>query len=156
MRPSLLLLIVGVWLGLAGQTAQAAAPTGAGLLNRMNQARADAGVPLLRDSYSLRRAAVARADDMVRFKYFSHQSAAGLTYKNWLSAGPARWRAAGENIARGFPTSLATSSGWLASGGHRQNLLNPNFTHAGTAVRKIQYNGKISYLYVAVFGRISQ
>ena len=156
MRHFVFLLVLGLSLNWPLHSAEAAPPTAAGLLNRMNQVRAAAQIPLVRDSYTLRRVAAARAADMVRFNYFNHVSAAGLTYQYWLAAGPARFQRTGENIARGYLTSLATTSGWLASGSHRSNLLNSRFTHAGTAVRPILYNGRPSYLYVTIFGRGSQ
>ncbi len=137
-------------------TTHAAAPTGTGLLNRLNHARVQAKRPLLRDSYTLRRAAASRAADMIRFGYFSHVSATGLTYRSWLANGPARFNKTGENIARGYATSLAMVTGWLASGSHRQNLLDPEFTHAGTAIRPTFLNGRPTYLYVTVFGRVGK
>ena len=45
---------------------------------------------------------------------------------------PAGWTRAGENVAYGFQTGAATHAGWMASAGHRANILG-NFTDVGIA-----------------------
>jgi len=132
----------------------AAAPTGAALLQSINQARNDADLQPLRNSFTLRRAAVGRAADMARFGYFSHQSATGVTYQSWLSAGPVHFNKTGENIAKNFSAPDKVVTAWLGSGRHRKNLLDSTFTHVGTAVRPMMVNGRIVYIYVSVFGRV--
>lgn len=37
----------------------------------------------------------------------------------------------GENVAGGFSDANAVMRAWLLSAGHKQNILNPDFTHAG-------------------------
>lgn len=132
-----------------------AAPTSKELLNAINTARQERGVRQLKDSYTLRRAAVGRADDMARFGYFSHTSLSGRTYRWWLATTPVHFSKTGENIARGQKSTGIVILGWEGSGSHRKNLLDPSFTHVGTAVRKIRWQGATTYLYVAVFGRYS-
>lgn len=39
------------------------------------------------------------------------------------------YQAAGENIAMGYRTPAAVVEGWMNSPGHRENILNENFTH---------------------------
>ncbi len=39
----------------------------------------------------------------------------------------------GENLALGYPTAKATVDAWLASPGHRANLLSPKYTSIGVA-----------------------
>jgi len=46
-------------------------------------------------------------------------------------AGYQNWTALGENIAAGYPTPEAVVAGWMASQGHRDNLLSPNFAEIG-------------------------
>lgn len=90
---------------------------------------------------------------MARFNYFGHRSSIGRTYRTWLATGPAHFNKTGEIIARNYPTPAALISGWMTSGTHRRILLDPNYTHVGTAVRAMMVGGKVVYLYVAVFGR---
>ncbi|WP_374694115.1 CAP domain-containing protein [Cellulomonas fimi] len=42
-------------------------------------------------------------------------------------------RTVGENLALGYPTAKATVDAWLASPGHRANLLSKDFTSIGVA-----------------------
>jgi uncharacterized protein YkwD len=46
-------------------------------------------------------------------------------------AGYTEWTSIGENIAAGYPTPEAVVAGWMASAGHRANILSPNFTEIG-------------------------
>jgi len=46
-------------------------------------------------------------------------------------AGYQNWTALGENIAAGYPTPEAVVAGWMASEGHRNNLLSPNYAEIG-------------------------
>jgi uncharacterized protein YkwD len=46
-------------------------------------------------------------------------------------AGYKGWNALGENIAAGYPTPEAVVAGWMASAGHRANILSPKFTEMG-------------------------
>jgi uncharacterized protein YkwD len=49
-------------------------------------------------------------------------------------AGYANWTAIGENIAAGYPTPEAVVAGWMASPGHRANMLSSNFTEIGVGM----------------------
>lgn len=49
-------------------------------------------------------------------------------------AGYTNWIAIGENIAAGYPTPEAVVAGWMASAGHRANILSPNYTEIGIGV----------------------
>jgi uncharacterized protein YkwD len=48
-----------------------------------------------------------------------------------VQAGYTGWTALGENIAAGFTTPEAVVAGWMASPGHRANILSPKFTEIG-------------------------
>ena len=47
------------------------------------------------------------------------------------NAGYDRWSSIGENLAAGYPTPEAVVAGWMASPGHRANILSPNFSEIG-------------------------
>jgi uncharacterized protein YkwD len=49
-------------------------------------------------------------------------------------AGYSDWSSIGENIAAGYPTPEAVVAGWMASPGHRENILSPQFTELGVGV----------------------
>jgi uncharacterized protein YkwD len=42
----------------------------------------------------------------------------------------------GENIAYGYPTVSTVMEAWMASSGHRANILRPQFTHVGIGVKR--------------------
>lgn len=47
---------------------------------------------------------------------------------------PANSRIVGENVASGYTSPAAVMAGWMASSGHRQNILNGAFTRIGVGV----------------------
>lgn len=58
--------------------------------------------------------------------------------------------AVGENVAYGYATGRAVVRAWLASPGHRANLLNPVYRQLGMAARK---GDDDQWYAVQVFGR---
>ncbi len=57
----------------------------------------------------------------------------------------------GENVASGFSTPQAAFDAWLASPGHKENIVG-NFTHFGVAIRENATTGK--KYYTNIFARI--
>ena len=49
------------------------------------------------------------------------------------NAGYRNWTAVGENVAYGYDSETAVLTGWMNSPGHRANILNPAYTHVGSA-----------------------
>jgi len=49
-------------------------------------------------------------------------------------AGYNDWKLIGENIAAGYPSPDEVVAQWMASPGHRANILSPNFTEIGIGV----------------------
>ena len=47
------------------------------------------------------------------------------------AVGYTAWSAIGENLAAGYPSPEAVVGGWMASPGHRANILSPQFTEIG-------------------------
>lgn len=108
-----------------------------------NEARQRHGVsPLTWDS-SLGGAARAHSADMLQQNYFSHQSPDGRPFHERLrAASPSGLTMSAENIWSGTGYDPGDTSRlarmivdtWLASPGHRQNLLNPEYTAIGVGV----------------------
>ena len=108
------------------------------LLNATNNARQQAGAPGLKQDDALALAARHHALEMATLEYVSHTSPkpehASLLQRVALAGSP--FVSVAENIARlplGMNAEFAavTVQGWLDSPGHRENLLNPAFTHVG-------------------------
>jgi uncharacterized protein YkwD len=107
----------------------------------VNQERTSRGLAPLKLNRRLSNAAAGHARDMVARNYFSHDSLDGKDFVY-------RIRKAGYMAPRSFPTlgeDLAWGSGtlgtpsaivqsWMASPGHRANILSPKFREAGIGV----------------------
>lgn len=96
-----------------------------------NAERAKAGLSPLQIYAPLMAVARDKSEDMASNNYFSHTSPTyGSPFDQMKSAGIS-YRAAGENIAQGQRSPQQVVQAWMDSPGHRQNILNPNFTHIG-------------------------
>ena len=59
----------------------------------------------------------------------------------------------GENLALGiFDGDKGIVSAWMASPGHKANILNPKYTELGVAVKNGIYNGVNTTIAVQIFG----
>ncbi len=68
-------------------------------------------------------AALRHAEDMAVNDYFSHTSQDGTTFSQRLTDVGINWSAASENICYGYNTGVDAAAAWIASEGHRQNML---------------------------------
>jgi uncharacterized protein YkwD len=102
------------------------------LVDAMNQARQENGLAPLQTDQRLLNSSATHARDMAQRNYFSHFTPegwdAGLRIYGW---GYPRSAGIGENIAGGHPDPWSVVQGWLASPGHRANLLNPAYKTVG-------------------------
>jgi len=78
-------------------------------------------------------AAVARAHavDMDRRGYFSHNSPEGVSSGARTAAAGIAACGIGENIAKGQTSSAEVFAGWMASDGHRRNMVNTGMASYG-------------------------
>ncbi|TFJ94538.1 CAP domain-containing protein [Lentibacillus salicampi] len=88
---------------------------------------------------SISEVAYLHSKDMAKNNYFSHYGQNGVGLKERLAAKDVFYQAAGENIAAQYPDALAAIHGWLNSEGHREALLNNDFTHLGVGVYQFYY-----------------
>jgi len=96
-------------------------------------ARADAGVGGLTPDPKLDVVATAHARDMAERGYFAHVSPEGRDLARRLAGAGIVYANAGENIGGNAGAEGAVRA-WLASPGHRQNLLSPAFERIGVGV----------------------
>ncbi|MFZ5869037.1 MAG: CAP domain-containing protein, partial [Actinomycetota bacterium] len=96
------------------------------LVRGVNAERAAAGLGALAPSGCAQAAAQSWAEHLASTGTFQHQDVGAVLSR--CSA-----RAAGENIARGYDGPDATVAAWMASPGHRANILDPGYTHIGSA-----------------------
>jgi len=103
------------------------------VLDLTNRERQNAGLPPLKHSAKLARAARAHSENMARQGRLDHVldgkgpterlAEAGYTSFGW-----------GENVAAGQRTPAEALASWLQSPGHRGNILNGNYTEIGVGI----------------------
>jgi uncharacterized protein YkwD len=119
---------------LCAPAAAFAGPLETDALKAINAHRAQAGCPALRLNPALQAAALGHANAMARQDFFSHKGRNGSTMQDRIEAEGYRWRALAENIAAGQKTGADVVATWMASDGHRANILNCTFRETGLAV----------------------
>ena len=110
------------------------------ILTYINQARSTTclcgsttypAVPALALNTKLTTASDKFALDLATYNYFSHTGRDGSLPWDRMTREGYIWRAAGENIAAGYPTARAVVDGWLKSAGHCANIMSANFKEVG-------------------------
>jgi len=117
------------------------------ILNRINAERKKAGLPALIMDKDLQKVAKVKAQDMVKNNYFSHTSPTYGSPFDMMKSYGITYKVAGENIA-GNSTNAGAVSAWMASSGHKENILNNAYNYTGIGVVSSQKYGKI---YVQMF-----
>lgn len=104
------------------------------VLDLVNQERTRVGVAPLQWLDGAAEAAYLHSLDMDLRNFFSHTNPDDIGPAQRLTNQGVEWTAAGENIARGYPTPGSVMSAWMDSSGHRANILSPYYTHLGVGV----------------------
>jgi uncharacterized protein YkwD len=104
------------------------------VLALVNRARAAARCPALRRNAALTRAARGHSLDMARRNYFAHVTPGGTSPWTRIARAGYPRAALAENIAAGQRTADAVVRAWLASPGHRRNILNCSMRSVGTGL----------------------
>lgn len=120
-----------------------------------NQYRNDnSGVPALKENAKLDVSAENKLQDMFSNQYFEHISkATGKGVGDLGVEAGYKYILIGENLAMGnFKDEQALVDAWMASAGHRVNILNENYTEIGIAVGKGSIDGKNLWIAVQHFG----
>lgn len=120
----------------------------------VNRERAKVGHAPLQAEPALHAAARRHARNMLRFGFFDHDDPWGR--------GPAERVALydpghnldfiGENIGWGYQTAAEACRNWMASPGHRSNILDPEYTQIGVGAIR---GGRYSTFWVQDFGRLA-
>lgn len=106
------------------------------MINMINEARINAGVPALQVNSQLTSAARAKSSDMVNNNYFSHQSPTYGDLGGLLKRYSVSYRCAGENLAMNSNGSVsAAHNSLMGSSGHRSNILDRRFSHVGVGIK---------------------
>ena len=125
-----------------------------GVIDITNKQRVDNGnlQPLVENS-KLNFSAEKKLQDMFVKQYFEHMSPEGVSVGDLGAQVSYEYIIIGENLALGnFKDDQALVDAWMASPGHRANILNKRYTDIGVAVGKGTYEGKSVWMAVQHFG----
>jgi hypothetical protein len=123
------------------------------IIRLTNVERANAGLGQLKENSALDKAAELKANDMFNKDYWAHFAPDGTSPWYFFGLVSYQYSWAGENLARDFATSGGVVAAWMASSGHRANILNSNFTEIGVAVVNGNLEGEDTTLVVQLFGK---
>ncbi|MBW6416647.1 CAP domain-containing protein [Celeribacter sp. PS-C1] len=116
-------------------TAATAAPSAmeeeAQIMAMLNAERAKQGLAPLSYNAKLATAAERHANDMAAKNYFSHISKNGAKVGDRVRAAGYCYGFLSENISGGYPTAQQAVQGWMASSGHRKNILSSQVNEIG-------------------------
>lgn len=123
------------------------------LLNLTNYERAQNGLPPLSLDKELSVAATNKGQHMFANNYWAHFAPDGTTPWQFIRAAGYDYSYAGENLARGFTTSVDAMNAWMNSPTHRANILSPLYKDVGFSVQEGKLQGEDTVLIVQEFGQ---
>ena len=125
-----------------------------GVIQYTNIARAqNGGFSALAENATLDLDAKMKLDDMFAKQYFEHVSPSGVGPADLAKTVGYAYIVVGENLALGdFGGDAKLVDAWMASPGHRANILNSHYQEIGVAVGKGMYEGRQTWLAVQSFG----
>lgn len=125
-----------------------------GVIADTNTARTANSLTPLAENQLLDDVATLRLEDMFTNQYFAHVSPSGESALTVASTVGYSYLALGENLALGnFAGDQGVLSAWMASPGHRANILDSHYSEIGVSVGKGTYEGQTTWIAVQVFGR---
>jgi uncharacterized protein YkwD len=125
--------------------------TDASLLEKVNEIRKQNGLPPLSLDNRLSDAALQKANDMIKNKYWAHFSPTGATPWEFINNNNYKYSFAGENLARGYTSTDDVLDAWMSSKTHKSNILSENYTDTGFAVVPGIVKGEDSVVIVEIF-----
>ena len=132
----------------------------AAILCLLNEERRSRGLKPLDDESRLLKAARRHSSDMVRRRYFSHDSPDGGTMIKRAKAAKyvpkdRGWRVA-ENLAWGsgsYGSARHVVTSWMKSAPHRKNILDDELRHAGVGIAEGTPDGGRGATFTLLLGR---
>lgn len=124
-----------------------------GIINDTNKERTARGLRPLRLDNRLSRAASEKGSYMLTKNYWAHNAPDGTTPWFFIQKTKYHYLYAGENLAKDFQNSKDVVEAWMGSKtGHRENILNVNYSDIGVAVTNGVLDGFETTLVVQMFG----
>ncbi|MFI1562959.1 CAP domain-containing protein [Streptomyces sp. NPDC020490] len=100
----------------------------------VNNERAKAGCSPVTLNAKLSQAAQAHSADMASHNTMSHTGSDGSDPGQRITRAGYLWSTYGENVAYGYSTPEQVMAGWMASAGHKRNILDCDFKEIGVGV----------------------
>ena len=117
----------------------------------VNLERARAGLVPVVQNQTLEDQATRYACEMIYYDFFAHENPfTGSHLADRAAEFGYDYQMIGENLAAGQSTPAQVMADWMASEGHKRNILEPNFTELGVGVRS---GGTYGTYWVQEFGR---
>jgi uncharacterized protein YkwD len=107
------------------------------VVRRVNGIRGQQGLAALASDRVLAKTARAYSCRMADERFLGHQAPDGSTLRDRVRAAGKSFRAIGENLAMNVNASkpVATAvQGWMRSQGHRDNIVNSEYTQTGVGI----------------------
>jgi uncharacterized protein YkwD len=118
----------------------------------INQERQQDGKKPLEWSQKLCESAELKSQDMISNNYFDHVSPSGVAPWYWIKQAGYTYTFVGENLALNYYTAQSANTALMNSQGHRENILNENFTQMGVAYFRGKIDGQDAFVVVQHFG----
>ncbi|SDD88392.1 Uncharacterized conserved protein YkwD, contains CAP (CSP/antigen 5/PR1) domain [Streptomyces prasinopilosus] len=100
----------------------------------VNAERGKAGCSPVKVNTALTEAAQKHSEDMAASRTMSHTGSDGSSPDDRIARAGYSWSTYGENVAYGYSTPEQVMAGWMASPGHRENILNCAFEEIGVGL----------------------
>ncbi|MFD3582565.1 CAP domain-containing protein [Streptomyces sp. NPDC058683] len=115
-----------------------ATPTASGVAARIvelvNAERGKVGCSALTLNTTLSKVAQAHSADMALHQNMSHSGSDGSSPGDRITSAGYTWSTYGENVAYGYASPEQVMAGWMASPGHKANILNCAFKEIGVGL----------------------
>lgn len=122
------------------------------ILSYTNKERLAHSVSALIEDATLDELASLRADDLFENQYFNHESPSGKSAPELAKKLGYNYLLIGENLALGtFDGEKGIVTAWMASEGHRENILNAQYSTLGVSVKQGIYNDQSATIAVQIF-----
>ncbi|MFF3891518.1 CAP domain-containing protein [Streptomyces sp. NPDC001914] len=118
----------------AAGTATPASAAVARVVALVNSERAKVGCSPVNLNAKLSQAAQAHSADMASHNTMSHTGSDGSDPGQRITRAGYIWSTYGENVAYGYSTPEQVIAGWMASAGHKRNILDCGFKEIGVGV----------------------
>ncbi|MFI8306186.1 CAP domain-containing protein [Streptomyces sp. NPDC085927] len=122
----------------ASSPAATGAPEATGAIAKVveivNAERGKAGCSPVKVNTALTEAAQKHSEDMAASSNMSHTGSDGSSPDDRITRAGYSWSTYGENVAYGYSTPEQVMAGWMASPGHKENILNCAFKEIGVGL----------------------